>query len=53
MFFPRYFVFSVMFEKKTRDNPKYLSEESESRVEHKKSHISEMREKKKKSDIGR
>lgn len=44
-----------MFEKKTRDDPKYmyLVRRVKVRVEHKKCHISEMRVKKKKSDIGR
>lgn len=47
--------FLVMFEKKTRDDPKYmyLVRRVKVRVEHKKCHISEMRERKKKSDIGR
>lgn len=47
--------FLVMFEKKMRNNPKYmyLVRRVKVRVEHKKCHISEMKEKKKESDIGR
>lgn len=57
-FFLPAFAFSFwcpLFEKKTRNNPKYmyLVRRVKVRVEHKKCHISEMREKKKKSDIGR
>lgn len=63
--FTQFFFFSSRFRifflvpivrKKTRDDPKYmyLVRRVKSRVEHKKCHISEMREKKKKkSDIGR